>query len=172
MFKNIIVFVLAVFLLQCTTNKKNHKGKSGLSKISVKSLTYSELKSLLEVKDEKVYVVNFWATWCAPCVKELPYFEELEENYKNQNVEVLLVSLDFPNKKESKLLPFLTEKKIKSKVVLLDDPNEDVWIQAIDSSWSGALPATLIYSKNKRKFFEQSFTRESLNKEIKTFLNL
>lgn len=172
MFKNIIVFVLAVFLLQCTTNKKNHKGKSGLSNIFVKSLTYSELKPLLEVKDEKVYVVNFWATWCAPCVKELPYFEELEENYKNQNVEVLLVSLDFPNKKESKLLPFLTEKKIKSKVVLLDDPNEDVWIQAIDSSWSGALPATLIYSKNKRKFFEQSFTRESLNKEIKTFLNL
>lgn len=172
MFKNIIVFVLAVFLLQCTTNKKNHKGKSGFSKISVKSLTYSELKPLLEVKDEKVYVVNFWATWCAPCVKELPYFEELEENYKNQNVEVLLVSLDFPNKKESKLLPFLTEKKIKSKVVLLDDPNEDVWIQAIDSSWSGALPATLIYSKNKRKFFEQSFTRESLNKEIKKFLNL
>lgn len=107
-----------------------------------------------------------------PCVKELPYFEELEAEFKDRNIEVLLVSLDFPNKKDTKLLPFLKQRNIKSKVVLLDDANEDVWIQAIDESWSGAIPATLFYNSTNRKFFEQSFTRETLYKELQTFLNL
>ncbi len=138
---------------------------------AVVTYNYNQLKPFLEKKDNKVYVVNFWATWCAPCVKELPYFEKIGEKYKDKNVEVLLVSLDFLNQVDKKLIPFINQKKLQSKVVLLDDVNENVWINAIDESWSGALPATLIYSKNNRKFFEQSFDYETLENELQTFLN-
>ena len=137
---------------------------------AVATYNYNQLKLLLEKQDNKVYVVNFWATWCAPCVKELPYFEKINQEYKDKNVEVLLVSLDFPNQVDKKLIPFINKKKLQSKVVLLDDVNENVWINAIDESWSGALPATLIYSKNNRKFYEQSFDYETLENELQTFL--
>ena len=72
----------------------------------VKAYTYSELKPLLEKKDDKIYIVNFWATWCAPCVKELPYFEKLNQDYAAKNVEVLLVSLDFPKQVREKVNSF------------------------------------------------------------------
>jgi thiol-disulfide isomerase/thioredoxin len=121
--------------------------------------------------DNKTYVINFWATWCAPCVKELPAFEKLKEQYAEMNVEVLLVSLDFPKQKEKKLIPFINRRKIQSKVVLLDDVNEDYWIKEINDQWSGAIPATLIYNANSRKFYEQSFDYTTLENELKTFLN-
>ena len=115
--------------------------------------------------------MNFWATWCGPCVKELPYFEDMNKKYKADNVEVLLVSLDFPNKYESQLKPFIKKYDLKSKVVAFDDTNQNRWIPAINNDWSGALPATIIYNKSKRKFYEQSFTKEELEKEIQQFLN-
>lgn len=138
---------------------------------SVKTYNYNDLKSFLEKKDDKIYVINFWATWCAPCVKELPYFERIKQEYADKNVEVLLVSLDFPKQVDKKLIPFINKNKIQSEVVLLDDINEDVWIKAIDESWSGAIPATIIYNKNNRKFYEKSFDYETLKTELLTFIN-
>ena len=61
--------------------------------------------------------------------------------------------------------------QIAEKVVLLDDPNENEWIAKIDSSWSGAIPATIIFNKNKRAFYEQSFTKEALFEEVEKFTN-
>ena len=145
-----------VVCFACTTTSKNE----------VTSLSYDELKPMLFQKENKTYVVNFWATWCAPCVKELPYFEAINQNL---NVDVLLVSLDFPKHKESRLLPFIKKHQLQSKVVHLDDANENFWINAIDSTWSGAIPATLIYNQNKRMFYEQSFTEDELNQIINTF---
>jgi thiol-disulfide isomerase/thioredoxin len=150
--------------------KETSKEKN-LQVSSVKTYTYIELKPLLEKNDGKTYIVNFWATWCAPCVKELPYFEKIKKEYDDKNVEVLLVSLDFPKQVEKKLIPFINKRKLNSKVVLLDDINEDVWIKSIDENWSGAIPATLIYNKNKRKFYEHSFDYETLEKELQTFIN-
>lgn len=89
-----ILFSSFLLFVNCTTAPK----------IEVSSLSYSELKPMLHQEGSKTYVVNFWATWCAPCIKELPYFEALN---KNQNIDVLLVSLDFPQHKESRLLPFI-----------------------------------------------------------------
>ena len=149
------IIVLLVFLcLSCDT------------KPPVPSLDYNELTPLLQQKGDMVYVVNFWSTWCAPCVKELPYFEALNQQ---QDVEILLVSLDFPKHKASRLIPFLIENDRKSKVLLLDDEDENTWINAIDPSWSGALPATLIYTQQKRGFYEQSFSQNELQQLISSF---
>lgn len=130
------------------------------------SMDYQQLKPLLHQKSETVQVVNFWATWCAPCIKELPYFEELN---KLEGVEVLLVSLDFPKHKQKRLIPFVEKHKLQSRVIHLDDEDENYWINEISTTWSGALPATLIYTQNRRGFYEQSFTKDELFKEVKSY---
>lgn len=173
MVQKLISFTLiAVFLFSCKKEIPKEALTKEIAKIAtVKSLNYEQLKPLLEKQDDKIYVVNFWATWCAPCVKELLYFEKIGSEYKSKNVEVLLVSLDFPKQVSTKLIPFINKNNIQSEVVLLDDFNEDIWIKAIDATWNGALPATLIYHKNKRKFYEQTFDYETLENELKQFLN-
>ena len=170
--KLLVILLISLGFISCKKEvvKETSKEKN-LQVSSVKTYTYSELKPLLEKNDGKTYIVNFWATWCAPCVKELPYFEKIKKEFDDKNVEVLLVSLDFPKQVEKKLIPFINKRKLNSKVVLLDDINEDVWIKAIDENWSGAIPATLIYNKNKRKFYEHSFDYETLEKELQTFIN-
>ena len=132
--------------------------------------TVEELLSLLSEETEQLTIYNFWATWCKPCVAELPYFEKINKEYASEKVSVLLVSLDFPNQVDSRLKPFIKKKNLQSKIVLLDDANEDFWIKDIDENWSGAIPATIIYHKNKRKFYEQSFDYETLEAELKSFL--
>ena len=131
---------------------------------------FDGFEKFLNKKDDNVYVINFWATWCTPCVKELPYFEQLLDTYKNEDVEVILVSLDFPNQYNTKLEPFIKEHDLKSKVVALNDVDMDTWIPKVDKTWSGSIPATIIYKNNKRVFFEQSFTFETLEKELIPFL--
>ncbi len=130
---------------------------------------FDELEPLLNKKDDKIYIINFWATWCAPCIKELPHFEKVNLEGKGKNLEVILVSLDMPSMWKSKLIPFIKKKNLKSEVVVLNDTDQNSWIPKIDKNWSGAIPATLIYNRKKRKFYEQTFTYEMLNKEIQEF---
>ncbi|WP_027138554.1 TlpA family protein disulfide reductase [Gaetbulibacter saemankumensis] len=132
---------------------------------------FNGLEKFLNNTDNKVYVVNFWATWCAPCVKELPYFEKLREEYSKDELEVLLVSLDFPHLYDTKLKPFIREHQLKSKVVALDDVDMNTWIPKVDTTWSGSIPATIIYKKGNRKFYEQSFDFDTLKGEVEQFLN-
>ena len=129
---------------------------------------FMEIEPYLNLEGSKTYVVNFWATWCAPCVKELPHFETLQENYKD-SVEVILVSLDFPHQYETKLKPFIQKHQLKSKVVVLDDPDMNSWIPKVNPQWDGAIPVTLIYNASKRMFYSRTFTYEELESELKTF---
>ena len=150
------------------SNKVAAADTTKVSNVKLEVYNFNGFKSFLEKKDNTVYVINFWATWCAPCVKELPYFEKLNAAY--DDVEVVLVSLDFPHLYESKLKPFIIDKKLKSKVIALDDVAMDTWIPKVDKTWSGSLPATLIYRNDSRKFFEQSFTYDTLEHEVKQFI--
>ncbi|MEM6685545.1 MAG: TlpA disulfide reductase family protein [Bacteroidota bacterium] len=131
-------------------------------------VNFEQFEKYLNIEDDNIHVVNFWATWCAPCVKELPYFEAVNQEYKDKNVKVLLVSLDFNLKK---LNSFLAKNDLKSEQVLLDDPDQNAWIPKVSSTWSGAIPATVIYTKEKRAFYEQSFTKGELQNAIQQFLN-
>lgn len=131
---------------------------------------FADFEHLLHKDDGKTYVVNFWATWCKPCIKEMPYFEEIAANYKDQNVEVLFVSLDFPRLLEKQVIPFIKENNIKSKVVLLDDTGANEWIPKVDEFWSGAIPATLVYRGDYRKFYEKSFDYKQLEAVVKDVL--
>ncbi len=129
---------------------------------------FSGIEPYLNLEGDKTYVVNFWATWCAPCVKELPHFEALQENYKEE-IEVILVSLDFPHQYESKLKPFIQKYQLQSKIVVLDDPDMNSWIPKIDPQWDGAIPITVIYNASKRLFYNQTFSYKELETELQTF---
>lgn len=120
---------------------------------------FSELEEdlLTDLSPDTTYVINFWATWCGPCIKELPYFEELNAIYSEQAFKQVLVSLDDPKKIESKVIPFLEKNKIESKVVLLADGKANSWIDKIDPSWSGAIPITLILKGKEKLFYEKEF---------------
>ncbi|GGX20782.1 TlpA disulfide reductase family protein [Aquimarina muelleri] len=131
---------------------------------------FESFKPLLTIGDGKTRVINFWATWCKPCVVELPYFELINSKYPEDKVEVILVSLDLPNQVESKLIPFIKKQKIQSKVVLLDDPDANNWIPKVNKNWSGSIPATIIYKNGTVNFYERSFTYNELEKELKKVL--
>lgn len=119
---------------------------------------------LTPTDNDEIYVINFWATWCIPCVKELPYFEALNEKYSDQNVHVVLVSLDFTKETVSK---YVTKKGIKSKVVLLTDSKTNSWIDKVNPTWSGAIPATLFMYGNQKKFYEKDYSDlKSLEKDL------
>lgn len=137
-------------------------------KTTVKAYEWDGLEYFLNQKNDTTYVVNFWATWCVPCVKELPAFEQLSQKYKSQKVKVILVSLDMPKQAETRLLPFIERQKIKSKVLLMRNPDQNTWVPKVNADWSGAIPATVIYNKDKRSFYERSFTLAELEKELNT----
>lgn len=120
--------------------------------------------------DENVYVINFWATWCGPCVKELPYFEKLHK--ENKKVKVILVSLDSQKDLEKKLIPFIAKKKLTAEVILLSDKDYNSWLEKINKDWSGSIPATLLISGNRKLFAEHEFeSYTELNDYINTFTN-
>ena len=132
--------------------------------------SFAELEGRLQTNSDSVYVVNFWATWCKPCVAELPYFMKLAEDYKDEKVKFLYISLDFKKQIDSKLKPFLEAGKLKGEVLVITDPNSNEWINKVSPKWQGSIPATLIFNKADRGFYEQSFHYEDLEKELKKYL--
>ena len=114
-------FLITIFDLKCQT--VNHVFK-------IDDLLYS-----VKSKDT-LYVMNFWATWCKPCIEELPAFDSLYIRTQNQKVKILLVSLDFAENISDKVNPFLIKNKIKSTVVLLDEINGNDFIKSTSYPFS------------------------------------
>jgi thiol-disulfide isomerase/thioredoxin len=129
-------------------------------------LTFDDFEPHLHLQNDTTYLVNFWASWCTPCVAELPAFERIGEEYKHQKVKILLVSLDFPGQIDSRLVPFLEKNDIRSDVLVLNDPDANKWINSVDSSWSGSIPATLIYHGSDRTFREGAYEYEELKQIV------
>lgn len=165
MIKYIFVFIFALTLVfSCKP------GQEKASADQILTVDYEGLRPYIERQTDTIYLVNFWATWCKPCVDELPYFETINTNYKDKKVKVILVSLDFPEQIESRLKPFIKEHNLKSQIILLDDGNSNYWIEQIDNRWSGAIPATVIYGKGFRDFYEKKFNFPELDSIVKSKL--
>ncbi|AHM58768.1 redoxin domain-containing protein [Flammeovirgaceae bacterium 311] len=155
-------YILALFLTFMLTH--------GYSQVKV--IKFPELQAYIATSaDDKVNVINFWATWCGPCIKELPFIDSLRYTYAPDKVEVLLVSLDFPDQL-SRVNTFLQRKKIDSTVWLMDESDPNLFIDQVDPSWSGAIPATLLIrnSTAKRIFLEGELTKAELETHINKLL--
>ena len=140
----------------------------GVQAQSVAVIDLDQLDARLEKGADTTFIVNFWATWCGPCVKELPFFETLGANNSEKKFKVLLVTLDFVENLESKVLPFIERKQIRSEVLLLDESNPNKWIPRVSDKWSGAIPATIFVNKQKktRHFHEGSFEEGELEAQL------
>jgi thiol-disulfide isomerase/thioredoxin len=138
---------------------------------SIESVKLEGLQKRIKSSD-KILVINFWATWCAPCIKELPFFEKL--NQDNANVEVLLVSMDYDLDPDiEKVKRFQARKKLQSKILFLTETDPNAWIDKIDKRWTGALPATLVINTktNLRELVQGELADGQLEVLIKKVTN-
>lgn len=133
---------------------------------------FPELQKRLAQATDTTYVVNFWATWCAPCIKELPGFEQVGAANAGKKVKVLLVSLDYASQLDKKVKPFVKQRGLKSEVILLNEPDPNGWLDKVDAKWTGALPFTLIVNNKtkQRATFEKELSQAELTQALQKFL--
>jgi len=134
---------------------------------TVNLITIDQLNQRISKGLDTTFVINFWATWCSPCKKELPYFIQFENDYKKDKLKLLLISVDFKSVINSSVIPYLKKIKKRDDLFLLDEKSEQEYIDRVDKNWSGALPATLFIKAGNRKFFENDFTYLQLVTEYK-----
>ncbi len=132
----------------------------------------SQLNAAMQPVSGQLTILNFWATWCKPCLEELPAFRELHDSIQLQqrNVRIVLVSLDFMSKRDSVLIPFVREQLPWAEVVQLDAADANSWIPLVSEYWSGAIPATLFVSENARGLAEKPLTAAELLQTVKDLL--
>ncbi|MEM6767199.1 MAG: TlpA disulfide reductase family protein [Bacteroidota bacterium] len=130
---------------------------------SVQQIDFKTFESHLTTKSDTTYLYNFWATWCKPCIKEIPYLQQAKADHQQEKFQVVYVSLDFPD--QMKLVESFVARKGLAPVWLLDEPDANSWIDKVSPKWTGAIPASLLVNraKDQYEFYEGSFTQESLN---------
>lgn len=154
-----VIYVLAIFL-------SHNAFAQQTSTINIK-----QIDSLIKNSKTPV-VINFWATFCEPCIKELPYFQH---NYKAKlfsNVSFYLVSIDVKSEYPKAIDKFLKRKKIGLPSFWLSDNNPNYFMPIISPNWGGSIPATLFINNQKGiKYFEEGmFYKKELEAKIKSVL--
>jgi thiol-disulfide isomerase/thioredoxin len=134
----------------------------------VKLITVNQLETRFKQGKDTIYVVNFWATWCKPCVNELPELEKFKSANQGKPIKVILVSADLKSKLESGVKPFVKAHHLTGEIYLLNEAPGS-YQERISADWSGALPGTLIvHSKTgKKKFHESAYTYTELSAAVK-----
>ncbi|MEM6643250.1 MAG: TlpA family protein disulfide reductase [Bacteroidota bacterium] len=154
-----LLFVSIIFLFSFSNQVAAQK---------VQVFTFSDFQDIVLDGESPLTVVNFWATWCAPCIKELPYFQSLD--MEDDRIKVYLVSLDFKKQLE-KVEKFVSDKEIKSEVLFMDERDPDTYLGKVSPDWSGAIPATLFITDLGKKYFhEKAFSEEELKSTVEKYL--
>jgi len=155
-----LVFVFSLFSVN----------KNLAQTVDMKIIKVPELEEVMEQTGaEDLKVINFWATWCKPCVKELPYFVNAQSEFPE--VEFIYISIDFSENVE-KAERFAGKKGLDpSGLYLIDDVDYNSWIEKVSPEWSGAIPATLIIKDGKKYFYEKEFHEGELEELISQKLN-
>jgi len=124
-----------------------------------RKINFNEYQSILNQQDDVLYVVNFWATWCRPCIEEISGFMEVNNKMENQpKFKMILISLDYKNLLNTKVKNFVQKHGITTDVYLLDDEKSTMeLLPEIDVNWKGAIPSTGFYKNGKKLLFHQGF---------------
>jgi len=137
----------------------------------IKKIRITELEKTI-AESRTPLIINFWATFCKPCVEEIPYFLKAVKDHQKDSVKILLVSLDLQDLFPNKIKNFAVKHKFNAPIVWLDEYNADYFCPKVDSAWSGAIPATLFINNKKgyRQFAEEQLSKEKLEKQIMAIL--
>jgi len=154
---------LLVILLFCGTS---------LNAQDIPYIKSDQITAWKNSNSDTVYVLNFWATWCAPCVAEIPDFVKLGQEYADKGVRVVLISTDFRRDVTKRLKPFVERKKLAGLVAFIDETTPNNWIDLVSPEWTGSIPATLIVSKGRgfEQFFEKQLHYAELEEAVKAAL--
>lgn len=134
-------------------------------------ITFNELEKIMYQQDDTVRIINFWATWCKPCIEELPAFEQISAEYKTQKVKIILVSMDFKSKIDIQLKPYIQKNHIQSTVFVMDQTDSNIWINKVSTEWSGSIPATIFTLQSKQlSFHEGKYSYEELKQKIQSII--
>jgi thiol-disulfide isomerase/thioredoxin len=157
----ISIFISITSISACAQQSSN------ATSTAIPKLKIDELVKMIDTSSQPL-IINFWATWCKPCTHEIPWFEETVAEFKDKNVKLILVSLDFKEDYPNKLKQFVAKQKYQSQVVWLNETNADVFCPQIDSLWGGSIPSTLMINKKKnyRQFFEHQIKEERFRLEV------
>jgi thiol-disulfide isomerase/thioredoxin len=161
--KNLIIIL---FLFCCVSIFKAQQ-------TSVSVVKYEDLEKRIQQEKNRLLVVNFWSTTCAPCVKELPHFMEINKKYSdNPKFKMILVSLDRLVDKE-RVMKFIKNKNLTAEVILLDDIKRmNTWIPRFEKDWDGNIPVTIFYKNGGKVYFNDGeMNKEELEDTITKNLN-
>ena len=162
----LVMVVMALVAVECVAAQEIKSGQP------IKSIKITDLEKTIS-ESKTPMVINFWATYCKPCVAEIPYFQEEVNKQKNNKVLLLLVSLDLKSYYPQKIRSFAASRKFTAPILWLNETDADYFCPKVDPKWSGVLPATLFINNKTgyRKFYEDALSRETLKKEIMATLN-
>jgi len=153
------IFFIIIFLVITT----------GINAQQIKAIKVTDLAKT--IKESKTpLIVNFWATFCVPCIEEIPYFQELAQQYKSKNISLVFVSLYLKKAYPAEVNKMARKLKMAFPVVWLDETNADYFCPKIDTSWTGGMPSSLFVNNatGYHKFYEEQLSREKLEKEIQS----
>ena len=155
------IFFIVVFTMAVTTARTQEVAEWKLA----------DLEKAVDSASQPT-VINFWATFCKPCIAEMPHFQKLAGKYKEKGLSLIFVSLDLPEAFPDRIRSFMKRLQVSSPVAFLNETNADKFCPAVDLSWSGAIPATLFINPKTgyRKFLEQGLDEASLEKELQLLL--
>jgi len=145
---------------------------AGIYGQEIRRVKITEVEKII-AESKTPLIINMWATWCVPCVQELPYFQDEVKKYRKDSVQLILVSLDFKESYPEVITKFMEKRKITAPVAWLDETNADYFCPKIDAKWSGAIPATLFINNKSgyRKFMESQISHDDLKKEIRKLID-
>jgi thiol-disulfide isomerase/thioredoxin len=154
--------LFTIFLLAATS--------AGFSQ-NIQKIKITDLEKTIEQSDHPL-IVNFWATFCVPCVKEIPYFQSTAAQYKEERVELILVSLDLPDYYPARIASFAQGRGLTARIVWLDETDADYFCPKVDPRWTGGIPSSLFINNKTRyrRFFDRQLTEPQVGLEIKKML--
>jgi thiol-disulfide isomerase/thioredoxin len=140
---------------------------------SVRSWKVTDVEKYIDSSSARVLVINFWASFCKPCVAEIPSFISITDKYKSSGVRLLLVSLDLPSWYPKRIRDFAVKNHFNTNIVWLNETDADYFIPKINKDWGGSIPATLMLNTKtgKRAFFEEEISASDFEKNLNMLLD-
>lgn len=145
--KKLIIYLLLIIVFVGCGEKEKPQTTLRSADINIEIINLEQLQNIISERNNKPLFINFWATWCPPCVEEFPDIVKLSEE-KGNEVEFIAVSLDSESDLQNKVKSFVQKNNVNFKVLLLKESDVYPLMDWINDEWRGAIPVTFIYDKN------------------------